>query len=225
MFKELVNNLLESLSLLIVVLIFIFKYRDWALMRGMKILFMYFLLAFINTAFATGLAFLNKQNVFWYNLNGFCSLASLTWFFYNLSNDFYQKKIILWGGLIGLFLFLYILFYWDNNITFFSPGYAIGSLLIILFSLLYLKEELTRKNSLHNDRTIWIICALLTYYLCSFLIHVSYKYLTNNFLAGKLSHTFFTPGNLWGIHNVILFLSCIAVSINILKQEKIKIID
>jgi len=222
MFREIVNNLLESLSFLIVVLVFLFKYKDWAFIREMKILFIYFVLALINTGFATWLAFLNKPNAFWYNANGFCSLACLAFFFYCLSIDLYHKKIIFWGGIIGLSLFLYIL-YWDNNIAFFSPGYAIGSLLIIFFCLLYLKEELTKKMNFNNDRTIWIVCSLLSYYLCSFLIHVSYKYLTNNFLSGSLTHTFFIPGNIWGIHNVILFLSCIGVSLNVLKQKENKI--
>lgn len=220
MLKELVNNLLEPIALLIVLLVLFATYRNWKQAKGMKILFVFFLLAFANIGIATCLAYLDKPNAFWYNTNGFCSLACFGFLFYNLLKRYNHKKLVQWSCLIGLGAYLFIIFFLDDNITFNSPGYAIGSVLICLFSLLYIKEALTDDIN-PKDRTIWIVCSLLTYYLSSFLIHVSYKLLTNNFLLlGAKDNKIFPPGNLWGVQNVILFLTCIAIAFNILKQKE-----
>ena len=220
--KEFVNNFLESISLLTVLVAFAIRYKSWFGLKGMKLLFVFFLLAFFNTGVAAYLAYIDTVNTLWYNLHGFCRLAVLSLFFFKILKGRYQKAFALWGGMLGLIIFLAILFYWDDNIAFFSPGYAIGSLLIITFCLLYLQEELTGKMSVYSEPRMWIVCALLAYNLGSFLILVSYKFLTHNYMSGKMKDTFFTPGNLWGVHNVILFLSCIAIALILSKGKALR---
>ncbi|HYC27368.1 MAG TPA: hypothetical protein VEB42_01115 [Chitinophagaceae bacterium] len=216
MLRELINNFLESISPFIVLLVLLAFRKHWKSMEFMKVLFFYYLCSSFILGIATYLAYVNvSSNIFWYNLQGFCSLLILSLFYYRILKTNRNKKLVLFLSIAGAMGYVIILFFFDDSITFNSAGYSIGSFLIILYSLLFLREvfSFANKDPVHTEVTIWIVGALLTYFLSSFLIQVSYKYVTE-FLTSAFKEKI-KDSWLWGINNVLYFLANMIVAINI----------
>lgn len=216
-----IYNFLEFISPLMVVLAFLVLQRGRKLQRHWWILFLYFILSTINLGFATYLAIYNIPNLIWYNLNGFCSLLLLSMFFHSLVRGKRYKQVI---GLLsagGLVTYAVLLFGWHDNTAFFSSGYAVSSLLIIVYCLLFLNEVFTEQEVLtnHTDETIGVVSGLFTYFLCAYVIQVGYRYFTWLYTNKKVN-PFFDNGTLWGIHNVIYFLACFIILIHLVRMRK-----
>lgn len=199
MLREFINNFLEAIAPLLAVIAFLCTTKQWRQTRHLQLLFVYFLLTFLNLAVATWLAFLDRPNMVWYNLNGFTSLAALSAFFYYILYSKKLKAVVVCLTSAGLLAYLVLLFVWDNNITFFSAGYSICSLLIVVYCLLFLKEVFTIHHSLslQTGSIVWVVSGLLTYFMGSYLIQVTYKLTTAQFLK-TTKPGFLTPGMLWG---------------------------
>ena len=221
MLRELLNNFLEAIAPLLAVIGFLCTVKQWRQVLYFQLLFIYFLLTFLNLCVATWLAFLNKPNMLWYNINGFTSLAVLSAFFYHVVESKTLRNLIASLGVAGLATYLLLLFVWDDNITFFSAGYSIGSLLVIVYCFLFLKELFGVRHSLslESGSIVWIISGLLTYFLGSYMIQVTYKLMTVRFLNAEKS-VFLIPGVLWGIHNVIYCLACAFIGFHLLKIRR-----
>lgn len=221
MLRELINNFLEAIAPLLVVIAFLCTRKRWGRTRHLQLLFLHFLLTLTNVSIATWLAFMDKSNITWYNINGFMSLAALSAFFYHIIQSRKLKAVIACLASAGLLTYLVLLFVWDDYITFFSSGYSIGSLLVITYCFLFLKEVFTIHHSLslETGSIVWIVSGLLTYFLGSYLIQITYRLNTLRFL--KASKTdFLTPGQLWGVHNVIYCLACGFIAFHLLKMRK-----
>lgn len=224
MLRELFNNFLEVIAPLLAVIGFLLTARQWRQTRHLRLLFVYFLLTTLNLSIATWLAFVDKPNVLWYNINGFTSLAALSSFFYYLLYSKKLKTLVVCLSSIGLLAYLVLLIVWDDNLNFFSAGYSIYLLLIIIYCFLFLKEVFTIHHSLslESGSIVWIVSGLLTYFMGAYLIQVTYKLLTVRFLnAGNT--IFSTPGGmgiLWGVHNVIYCLACAFIVFHLLKMPR-----
>lgn len=220
MFRELFNNFLEAIAPLLAVIAFLCTTKQWRQTRHLQWLFAYFLLTFLNLGVATWLAFLDKPNMIWYNINGFVSLAVLSSFFYYILHSKKLKAVVVCLTGAGLLAYLVLLFRWDDNLTFFSAGYSICSLLIVVYCFLFLKEVFTIHHSLslQTGSIVWIVSGLLTYFMGSYLIQVTYKLTTAEFLK-TTTPGFLSPGMLWGVHNVIYCLACAFISFHLLKMR------
>lgn len=188
-------------------------------------LFVYFLLASINLGPATYLAIFDIPNVMWYNVNGFCSLLSLSLFFYQLIQRRSYRRLIKRLSIAGLALYVVLLIFWDDQTTFFSSGYSVSSLLIITYCLLFLKEYFLNTSVVlqYPDTMVWVVSGLFSYYLCSYVIQVTYKIFTRYFTNSNAAF-YFDTGTLWGIHNVIYFLACVFIIISIINMHKAAVI-
>lgn len=218
MLRELINNFLESISPLLVLLFFLALRKQWKSIGFMRMLFLYYLCSSIVLGIATYLAYLNVySNILWYNLHGFCSLLTLSLFYYKVLQAERNRKLVLYSSVAGLLSYIVILAAFDDRITFNSAGYSIGSFLIILYSLLFLREvfSFTNKDPLHVNVTVWIVGALLTYFLSSFLIQVSYKQITRFLMSAFTEKA--KDSWLWGINNVLYFLTNVFVAINVIR--------
>jgi hypothetical protein len=205
----------------VAVIAFLFTGKQWRQTRHLQLLFVYFLLTFLNLSVATWLAFVNKPNIIWYNINGFTSLALLSSFFYHLLHSKKLKALVVCLTVTGLLSYLILLFVWDDNITFFSAGYSIYSLLIVIYCFLFLKEVFTIHHSLslQTGSIVWIVSGLLTYFMGSYLIQVTFKLTTFQFLK-TTRPGFLTPSLLWAIHNVIYCLACAFIAFHLLKGPR-----
>jgi hypothetical protein len=223
--KQIVYNLLEFISPALVVITFLFLHRNSKLIRHLRLLLLYFVLSSINLGIATYLAIDDTPNLFWYNLNGFCSLLTLSMFFYTLVQGKRYKQIIGILSIIGLGTYLAMLYFWNDNNAFFSSGYAVSSLLIIIYCLLFLNEVFMDKAPIshYTDQTIGVVSGLFTYFLCAYVIHVAYRYFTREVFKDNQVKLFFDRGALWGVHNIIYFLACLFILVNLFRMRKAEV--
>lgn len=221
MLKELINNFLEFFSPLAVLLTFLILRKHWKSTGFMRILFVYYLCSSINLGVATYLAYVNApSNIFWYNLHGFLSAVTLSLFYHQILKSAFSRILVAIMATAGIVAYVIILTFFDDRITFNSTGYSIISFLIILYSFLFLREVFSFSNNdpLHAEVTVWIVSALLTYYLSSFLIQLSYKNVTR-FLATTFSQKAHDSW-VWGIHNVLYFLANMIIMINLVRFSR-----
>ena len=219
MWKEITFNFLEFFAPLLVVIVFLLLFKQWKGISFLQVLFLYYLCSSINLGFATYLAFENKPNLIWYNRNGFTSLLTLSIFYYQILQNRKYKKLVLCLSSAGLISYVIIFISLDDHQSFFSYGYSIISLLIILYSLIFLREifSLTDDTPVKTEIIVWIVSSLLTYFLSSYLIHISYKLVTKYFVGHEKKVIYIYTGILWGINNVLYFLSCVFVIVNLFR--------
>ena len=224
MWRPFLFNYLEALSPLVVVLAFVpCLWRGWPLPPFMRTLFAYFVCCAIIQGVAAYIASLGKNNIVWYTLNGFITLILLSRFFYQILQRPLYKRLVVYGVLSGVGLYMVFLFLYHDGISFFSPGYSIGSLLIIIYCLLFLIEAFNVDHPLikHGGMVIWIVSGLLNYFLGAYAIHITYRVVTRHVVEKGANHPVLTPSLLWGIHNSIYFISCVFIAVQVLRMLRL----
>lgn len=216
--RLLVYNFLEFISPLLVVITFATNFKRRAETQHLRFLFVHFLSSSLLLGVAVYLAIYSIPNMVWYNAHGFFSLLFLSLFFHRIVQRKKYQKIIRALCPAGLLAYVLLLLFWDDKTLFFSAGYSISSLLIIVYSFLFLNEVFRDNCDVpsHTDNTVWVVSGLLTYYLSVYVIQITYKSFTRYFTSngGSLS---IDNGTLWGIHNVIYFLTCVFIVYNLIR--------
>lgn len=197
--------------------------RRWSLPPFMRTLLAYFVCCALIQSIAAYIAALGSNNIIWYTLNGFVSLILLSLFFYQILQRPLYKRLVLYGGALGVVLYIIFLFLYHDGISFFSPGYSIGSLLIIIYCLLFFIEAFNVDHPLirHGGMVIWIVSGLLNYFLGAYAIHITYRLVSRHVEENGSHHPVLTPSTLWGIHNSIYFISCVFIAIQVLRMLRL----
>ncbi len=211
--KHLINNYLEFLSPLIVLLSLIVFYNRWKHLKEMRIFFYYFLSYTIIIGRATRLAITTTPNIGWYTLHKFICLLLLPAFFYNIIHTPALKLQLLWLAVFSIITYIFLFFFWNDYFTFFSPGFALGTIVIVSYCNIYLVHFFfTDTRSPKLPIVFWIVCSLLFYHIAPVLIHSSFKYLTKLQIQHRQSRQFLKASTLWGIQNITLFICCLLIS-------------
>lgn len=133
-----------------------------------------------------------------YHLNSVMSQCLFTSFFISITPKALIKKFFLacFVGYISFFL-INVMFIQPYN-TFNSYSYALGALLLVLFSFFSFQDWISSIPELPvlNLKEFWIIACILLYYGSSFFIFISYHYLSDVSPANV--------GILWKLHNGFL---------------------
>jgi hypothetical protein len=178
--------------------------------RGViKILAGYYFLAGLFIVKATHFKSPGESNLQVYSL--LCVLTS-----FGLGAYLYTILIMRWKK--ALVLFFCILnggFYLFNNIgahpqVFDSIAYVLLSSTIVILIFMYLHQMLSKvsEDPLSMNFDFWFSSAQLIYFLGSFVIFLMYGYMTGKFLADRTMRNYQIALTwLWGVHNVLLFLS------------------
>jgi hypothetical protein len=91
-----------------------------------------------------------------------------------------------------------------------SIGYVILSMCIVVMIFMFLHQVLSHVTEapLLMDFDFWFVSSQLIYFLGSFIIFLTFNYLTRKILPAELySHeNRVLLTKLWGVHNVLLFL-------------------
>ena len=66
---------------------------------------------------------------------------------------------------------------------------------------------------------IWVFISFLFYYAGSFFIFLTYKILTQKGINTNLLEERKSLGTLWGIHNIIYFISCLIATFGLLWKK------
>ena len=181
-------------------------------------LFIYYLsitLVHLAGSIATKLA---DNNVWSYDLGALLTAVFTGLYFYRLFPSKTKKTTV--TVLVGLYL-IYAIY---RNITmegerlFDSIGYAIVCASIAIYVFMYfhgILKNVTEANIL-KEFNFWLASAYLIYYVGSFLIFASFYYFTIKVLDGYTQADSDIMTALWGMHNVLLFLSALMFLISCL---------
>jgi hypothetical protein len=208
--KYFISYLLEPISYLVLALSISFYVWRTSNNLKCKILAAYFIIATLLTA-ATLFLPRNTSNIVAYDI--LCLLTSVF-----LSVYFFYSLIMPWKKIVTLFLCLTQISYFVlSNIVFKSAplfdsmGYVILSVCIVIMIFMYLHQILSNvtEESLSLNFDFWFVSSQLIYFLGSFIIFLTFNYLTRKILTTELyleeNRVLLTK--LWGVHNVLLFLS------------------
>jgi hypothetical protein len=110
-----------------------------------------------------------------YNISTTIEVVYYLWVFREILKKVLQKKILLLAMIGYPVISLIDLLFIQQPGNFHSVSYAIGCLLIILFSIIYFYDLFTNPKAiiLHNEPAFWITTGLLLFYSVSFPLFVS----------------------------------------------------
>ncbi|RTL58517.1 MAG: hypothetical protein EKK37_09285 [Sphingobacteriales bacterium] len=183
------------------VLYFLFQHQKPVLID--KIIFVFWAGEIILNTMGGILEYYSVNNMLVYSLNVlFFALVFTIYFYRDLSGRRVKKFVLTCFGVFVLFFAVNILFI-QPYYTFNSYAYAFGALLIVVYSLIGLRQLLN--FSLEHDilklKNFWFAAGILLYFGSCFFIFISYNYLT---VVSKTD-----VGVLWKIHNLFLAVCCI----------------
>lgn len=208
--KYLIAYLLEPISYLVFTLaIFFFSWKNQAKLRH-KVLTGYFFVATI-LMFKALLEPRDGSNISIYDILCLLTSFSISTYFFSALNTLWKKvvTVVLCGIQIAYYFLSNIIF--EDTPLFDSLGYVILSMAIVIMIFLFLHQILSHvtEESLAMNFDFWFISSQLIYFLGSFIIFLTFNYLTRRILPAELySHeNRVLLTNLWGVHNVLLFLS------------------
>lgn len=157
----------------------------------------------------------SAANIWLYNIHAFLTIVFLGYYFRKLFQSPAKiRAVTLVTGLIVLYLLVKNMVLQDYQL-FDSIGYSLVSAAIVFFVLMYfhqLLSHVTDQNILRNFN-FWLASGYLIYFAGSFLIFLSYYYLTTQILATYTAQERKLLTTLWGVHNMLLFVSAFSLLI------------
>lgn len=207
----LVSYLLEPIShFILFAALFYWAGKD---KRGIiKILSGYYFLAGLLILKATLLLDKNGTNIQSYSQLCMLTAFGLGAYFYNVLQLRWQKIIVL------LMCFVNGIYYLFQNVVqpgltvFDSLAYVILSATIVIMIFMFMHQLLSqvKEEPLAMSFDFWFVASQLIYFLGAFAIFLMYGYMTAKIISndvlpnGKAAMMW-----LWGVHNVLLFLSAL----------------
>jgi hypothetical protein len=142
-----------------------------------------------------------------------------TYFYYTLFTSWKKRLVILFCAIqVGYNIIANLLL--PGAEVFDSTAYVMVSSGIVLMAFLYMHQMLTNvtEEPLSLNFDFWFVSSQLFYHLGSFLIFLTYGYLTQKILTSDLYsyENRIYLSQLWRVHNVLLFLSSLFISAGIL---------
>lgn len=218
--RQFINNYLEALSPLIPLLVIFLFYLQKGTRATIALLFHY-IISFGLCLWIVILSFYHKPNIYLYTILGiisFCTLSIFVLLSLKLKNN--RKLVTVFSVIYVLFFFINTTF-WENNTAFNSIGFATGSIFILINCFIYFKERLLMLDLQNTEpvSNIWVFISFLFYYAGSFFIFLTYKILTQKGINTNLLEERKSLGTLWGIHNIIYFISCLIATFGLLWKK------
>lgn len=197
------RNFLESFSYLIYSAVLFFVWRATK-SNTKKILFLYYVIAVFVISYACVIAYDPKDNNNWlYNIHYFLSAVVFGYYFKSIISGYKRKLVIKISCLITLVVLVATIYF--SHPDFNSAGNAFFFLFVTFCTFVYYNQtfsSITEENIL-RDFDFWLVSGYLIYFLGSFFIIVTYKYLTDNFSEEQTV----ILGDLWSIQNILLLIS------------------
>lgn len=191
----------EVVSYLIYAIIFAVR---WFLLRRRSDAVLLFFYGNSACILLTGIIF-NDDNDWTYNLVFLETIICLSWFFYQQYNAYKRRRALLVILTINLLLYAYYIGIHQLVHSYNSYLFAVTFISVVLYGLLYFRQlfENIEDDDILDNFTFWLVSSYLIHYFGAFCIILFYNKATNTDLRG----------NLWGMHNIILFASAVIASI------------
>ena len=192
-------NELEPFSYLIYALAFLLQLKHDK-SNGYKVLFVYYILSAV--IIYIGIVYFDN-NTWTYNVLFFANILVLSWYYQKLFDDKRKKMLAVICTIFNLVIFAYVNIIALHYDKYNADVYGISFITIVLYTLLYLHQLLInmKEESLLLNFDFWLTCGYLLYFLGAFFIIIYYDHNKN----------YYTRGDMWQMHNVILFI-CSAVT-------------
>lgn len=155
-----------------------------------------------------------KMNVHTYHLTYLATGLALAFYFYHILQNKSGKVMAKASGIITSCYFLINVVLLEEKL-FDSIGYVITSFGIVVLAFLYLYQVMNHvtEKAITSDFNFWFISSQLIYHIGAFGIFLSFNTLTTRIMKSELyvyeNRKILTQ--LWGAHNVLLFLSALFV--------------
>jgi hypothetical protein len=159
----------------------------------------------------------SDNNSWTYNIIFFVNIVLLSWYYFNLFNTKTKRTITIVLGALNAAIFIFINVVQHKYNDYNAEVYGFSFITIVLYSFLYLHQLLVgmKEESLLRNFDFWLVCGFLFYFLGSFVIVLYYNH--SNDYSGR--------GDMWLMHNIILFISSVftlLVSLQISKRNNLR---
>jgi hypothetical protein len=157
----------------------------------------------------------DSANIWLYNIHAFLTISFLGFYFRNLLQSRF-KNILVTALCAAIVCYLLV-----KNVVlrdfqlFDSIGYSFVSAAIVFFVLMYFHQLLSNvtDQNIFRNFNFWLASGYLIYFAGSFIIFLSYYYLTTRILATYTAQERELLTTLWGVHNMLLFVSSFSLLI------------
>ncbi|MEO8765518.1 MAG: hypothetical protein ABI416_14565 [Ginsengibacter sp.] len=208
MFRNFVAILLEPLSYALFSIAFLLRISIEKQAK-VKVLFIYYLVAAVGFGYASWLVFRNQNNTWIYNLLYLPAVVSICFYFHETFYKGSGKAIVKFFIALNVIYFIIRITLFGKMVIIDSFGYSLLSISVSFLSFVYFYQLLRHVNELKvwANFDFWLISSYLLYFLGSFFIFLLYANLTYDILHSYTYEQRSLLSVLWGVHNVLLFLS------------------
>lgn len=215
MFLNFVAILLEPLSYVLFTIALLLRTRIEKLAK-VKVLIIYYLFAAVSFSYASWLVNKNQNNNWIYNLLLLPAVVSICYYFHETFYSRWNKTIVKFIIALNILYFVVKIILYGNLGIIDSSGYSLLSISVSFLSFVYFYQLLKHVNEYKawTNFDFWIVSAYLLYFLGSFFIFLLYSNLTYNILDTYTREQRKLLTILWGVHNVLLFLSSITTLVS-----------
>lgn len=209
---NLLTNYLEPIAYFIYFIGVLFYFYQ----RGQKptlVLLCFYLIVTIALTLGSFWVGTANYNIWIYDLTALLTCVCIGVYFYQLYQTRQKKLVVL---LLALAYIGYTIF---RNLTieglrlFDSIGFSLASASVVIYVFMYFHQLLKNVSeiSILKDFNFWLAAGYLIYYVGSFIIFVSFYYLTNKVMSSMSRSDTRLLTALWGLHNVLLFLGALSL--------------
>jgi hypothetical protein len=215
MFRNFVAILLEPLSYVLFFMAFLVR-TSIDKQRKVKVLLIYYLFAAASFSYAGWLVFKNQNNNWIYNIIYLPAVLAICYYFHETFYSRKNKTLVKFLIALNLIYFVVRIILSGSWAIIDSFGYSLLSISVSVLSFVYFYQVLRHVNEykVWTNFDFWLISAYLLYFLGSFFIFLLYANLTYDMLATYTLEQRILLSVLWGVHNVLLFLSSVITLIS-----------
>jgi hypothetical protein len=138
------------------------------------------------------------------------SSFALSAYFYNILRGVFQRIVLIVLCVLNGTYYVLTNFPPGGHAVFDSMAFVLLSITVVILSFIYIFQLMAdvKEEPLSLNLDFWFTASQLVYFVPSFTIFLTYGYLTQKAMSGEGYAGTSTPLTwLWGIHNVLLFLS------------------
>lgn len=156
------------------------------------------------------LAHEGRQNLFLYN---YYLLPASLLFFCTYFGVIFQTRVrrrVVWIIFtINVTLLLSRIIFFTKLQLFDSIGFSTLSISIVILSFMFFQQLLNQvsESSIFANFNFWVVCGYFISFSASFLVFLTYYYLTQKISANYVYKNRYILTLLWGIPNIMLFIS------------------
>jgi hypothetical protein len=136
------------------------------------------------------------------------SILMISAYFYSIITIGRLRKMTILIFILNLLVFINYIFSSKNN-YFNSLGFALLSFSTVIYSFLFFRQKINdiSEKPIYEFPDFWVACSYLISYSGSFLVFLTYYYLTQKLYLSYSKKQEHLLTLLWGIPNILLFLS------------------